>query len=116
MLVITINIVLVYGTCNDRSSWSKAILILRNAGHSVISVQLALHSVGDYIATVKQTINQTGGPVTAVGNSYGGHGITNSGLNDSINIRNSSTVSKSKQLILGLIISVNMNMLPRMFK
>ena len=77
LLVITINIVLVYGTRNDRSSWSKAILILKNAGHSVITVQLALHSVGDYIATVKQTINQTGGPVTAVGHSYGGHVITN---------------------------------------
>ncbi len=68
----------------------------KNAGHSVIGVQLALHSVGDYIATVKQTINQTGGPVTAVGHSYGGHVITNAGLNNSINIRNSSTISKSE--------------------
>ena len=78
--------------------------------------QLVLHSVGDYIATVKQTINQTGGPVTAVGHSYGGHVITDPEKFPHFNINNSSTMSKSESLILGLIISVNMNMLRNIVK
>ena len=57
LLVITTNIVLVHGAWADGSSWSKVILILKNAGHNVIAVQLALHSLGDDIATVKRAIN-----------------------------------------------------------
>lgn len=57
-------------------------LILKNAGNNVIAVQLLLHSLGDYIATVKRAINQMGGPVTLVGRSYGGHVITNAAYNN----------------------------------
>jgi pimeloyl-ACP methyl ester carboxylesterase len=57
LLVITTNIVLVHGAWADGSSWSKVIPILKNAGHKVIAVQLALHSLGDDIATVKRAIN-----------------------------------------------------------
>ena len=57
-------------------------LILKNAGNNVIAVQLSLHSLGDYIATVKRAINQMGGPVTLVGHSYGGHVITNAAYNN----------------------------------
>ncbi|MDQ3970412.1 MAG: hypothetical protein M3227_01845 [Thermoproteota archaeon] len=52
-MVIATNIVLVHGAWADGSSWSKVIPILKNAGHNVIAVQLALHSLGDDIATVK---------------------------------------------------------------
>jgi predicted alpha/beta hydrolase family esterase len=55
--------------------------ILKNAGNYVIAVQLSLHSLGDYIATVKRAINQMGGPVTLVGHSYGGHVITKAAYN-----------------------------------
>jgi pimeloyl-ACP methyl ester carboxylesterase len=57
--------------------------ILKNAGNNIIALQLSLHSLGNYIATVKRAINQMGGPVTLVGHSYGGHVITNTAYNNS---------------------------------
>jgi pimeloyl-ACP methyl ester carboxylesterase len=56
--------------------------ILKNAGNNVIAVQLSLHSLGDYIVTVKRANNQMGEPVTLVGHSYGGHAITNAAYNN----------------------------------
>jgi pimeloyl-ACP methyl ester carboxylesterase len=44
------NIVLVHGLWADGSSWSKVIPILKNAGHRVIAVQLAAHSLADDVA------------------------------------------------------------------
>ncbi|MBV9666884.1 MAG: alpha/beta hydrolase [Nitrososphaeraceae archaeon] len=76
------NIVLVHGTYVDGSSWSKVIPILQNAGHKVIAVQLALHSLADDIATVKRAIDLVGGPVILVGHSYGGFVITNAAYNN----------------------------------
>jgi pimeloyl-ACP methyl ester carboxylesterase len=82
LLVITTNIVLVHGAWADGSSWSKVTLILKNTVHNVIAVQLALHSLGNDIATVKRAINQISGPVTLVGHFYGRHVITNAGYNN----------------------------------
>jgi len=76
------NIVLVHGTAVDGSSWSKVIPILQNAGHKVIAVQLALHSLADDIATVKRAIDLVGRPVLLVGHSYGGFVITNAAYNN----------------------------------
>jgi pimeloyl-ACP methyl ester carboxylesterase len=76
------NIVLVHGTYVDGSSWSKVIPILQNAGHKVIAVQLALHSLADDISTVKRAIDLIGGPVILVGHSYGGFVITNAAYNN----------------------------------
>src|SRR6476620_2564243 len=76
------NIVLVHGTAVDGSSWSKVIPILQNAGHKVIAVQLALHSLADDIATTKRTIDLVGAPVLLVGHSYGGFVITNAAYNN----------------------------------
>jgi pimeloyl-ACP methyl ester carboxylesterase len=76
------NIVLVHGTAVDGSSWSKVIPILQNAGHKVIAVQLALHSLADDIATVKRAIDLVGSPVLLVGHSYGGFVITNAAYNN----------------------------------
>ena len=72
------NIVLVHGLWADGSSWSKVIPILQNAGHKVIAVQLAAHSLADDVATVKRAIDLVGGPTILVGHSYGGFVITNS--------------------------------------
>ena len=77
------NIVLVHGAWADGSSWSKVIPILKNAGHRVIAVQLAEHSVADDVATVKRAIELVGGPTILVGHSYGGFVITNAGYNNS---------------------------------
>jgi pimeloyl-ACP methyl ester carboxylesterase len=76
------NIVLVHGLWADGSSWSKVIPILKNAGHRVIAVQLAAHSLADDIATVKRAIDLVGGPTILVGHSFGGFVITNAGYNN----------------------------------
>lgn len=78
----TTNIVLVHGKWVDGSSWSKVIPILQKAGHKVIAVQLALHSLEDDVATVKRAISLVGGPVTLVAHSYGGFVITNAAYNN----------------------------------
>ncbi|MGC2385100.1 MAG: alpha/beta hydrolase [Nitrososphaeraceae archaeon] len=76
------NIVLVHGLWADGSSWNKVIPILQNAGHKVIAVQLAAHSLADDVATVKRAIDLVGGPTILVGHSYGGFVITNAGYNN----------------------------------
>ena len=76
------NIILVHGAWVDGSSWSKVIPILEKAGHKVIAVQLALHSLPDDIATVKRAIDLIGGPVILVGHSYGGIVISNAAYNN----------------------------------
>jgi len=77
-----VNIVLVHGTWVDGSSWNKVIPILQKAGHKVIAVQLALHSLADDVATVKRAIDLVGAPVLLVGHSYGGFVITNAAYNN----------------------------------
>lgn len=76
------NIVLVHGLWPDGSSWSKVIPILKNAGHRVIAVQLAAHSLADDVATVKRAIDLVGGPTILVAHSFGGFVITNAGYNN----------------------------------
>ena len=76
------NIVLVHGLWADGSSWSKVIPILKNAGHRVIAVQLAAHSLADDVATVKRAIDLVGGQTILVGHSYGGFVITNAAYNN----------------------------------
>ena len=76
------NIVLVHGLWADGSSWSKVIPILKNAGHRVIAVQLAAHSLADDVATVKRAIDLVGRPTILVGHSFGGFVITNAGYNN----------------------------------
>jgi pimeloyl-ACP methyl ester carboxylesterase len=78
----TPNIVLVHGLWADGSSWSKVIPILQNAGHRVIAVQLAEHSLAEDVATVKRAIDLVGGPTILVGHSFGGFVITNAGYNN----------------------------------
>ena len=78
----TPNIVLVHGLWADGSSWSKVIPILQNAGHRVIAVQLAEHSLAEDVATVKRAIDLVGGPTIVVGHSFGGFVITNAAYNN----------------------------------
>ena len=47
------NIVLVHGLWANGSSWSKVIPILKNAGHRVIAVKLAAHSLADDVKVNK---------------------------------------------------------------
>jgi pimeloyl-ACP methyl ester carboxylesterase len=77
----TPNIVLVHGLWADGSSWSKVIPILKNAGHRVIAVQLAAHSLADDVATVKRAIDLVGGPTIVAAHSFGGFVMTNAAYN-----------------------------------
>jgi pimeloyl-ACP methyl ester carboxylesterase len=76
------NIVLVHGLWADGSSWSKVIPTLQKAGHRVIAVQLAAHSLADDVATVKRAIDLVGGPTILVAHSFGGFVITNAAYNN----------------------------------
>ena len=76
------NIVLVHGAWADGSGWSKLIPMLKDAGHKVVAVQLALHSLSDDVETVKRAVQHIGGPAILVGHSYGGAVITNAGYNN----------------------------------
>jgi pimeloyl-ACP methyl ester carboxylesterase len=77
------NIILVHGAFADASgSWSKVIPILEKAGHRVLAVQLAEHTLADDVGTVKRAIALVGGPAILVGHSYGGEVITNAGYNN----------------------------------
>jgi pimeloyl-ACP methyl ester carboxylesterase len=76
------NIVLVHGLWADGSSWSKVIPTLQKAGHRVISVQLAAHSLADDVATVKRAIDLVGGPTILVAHSFGGFVITQAAYNN----------------------------------
>ena len=78
----SISIVLVHGLWADGSSWSKVIPILKNAGHRVIAVQLAAHSLADDVATVKRAIDLVGGPTILVAHSFGGFVITQAAYNN----------------------------------
>jgi pimeloyl-ACP methyl ester carboxylesterase len=76
------NIVLVHGLWADGSSWSKVIPTLQKAGHRVIAVQLAAHSLADDVATVKRAIDLVGGPTILVAHSFGGFVITQAAYNN----------------------------------
>jgi len=76
------NIVLVHGLWADGSSWSKVIPTLQKAGHRVIAVQLAAHSLADDVATVKRAIDLVGGPTILVAHSFGGFVVTQAAYNN----------------------------------
>jgi pimeloyl-ACP methyl ester carboxylesterase len=76
------NIVLVHGLWADGSSWSKVIPTLQKAGHRVIAVQLAEHSLAEDVATVKRAIDLVGGPTILVAHSFGGFVITQAAYNN----------------------------------
>jgi len=76
------NIVLVHGLWADGSSWNKVIPTLQKAGHRVIAVQLAEHSLAEDVATVKRAIDLVGGPTILVAHSFGGFVITQAAYNN----------------------------------
>lgn len=69
-------IVLVHGAFADASCWSKVIPDLEDDGYNVIAVQNPLTTFTDDVATTRRVIDAQGGPVVAVGHSYGGAVIT----------------------------------------
>jgi pimeloyl-ACP methyl ester carboxylesterase len=70
-------VVLVHGAFADSSSWNGVIERLQAAGVPVRAVSNPLRSIALDTAYVASAIEQTPGPVLAVGHSYGGAVITN---------------------------------------
>ena len=67
------SVLLVHGAWADGSSWSRVIPILRERGYTVVAVQLALNSLADDVARVRQVLaDRLQGPTVLVGHSYGG--------------------------------------------
>jgi pimeloyl-ACP methyl ester carboxylesterase len=67
------NVLLVHGAWADGSSWAGVIPLLRERGHTVVAVQLALNSLADDVAHVRQVLaDRSQGPTVLVGHSYGG--------------------------------------------
>src|SRR5215471_4463595 len=73
------NIVLVHGAFVDASSWSDVTLLLQQAGHRVLAVQLPLTSLADDVDVTRQALASLSGPTVLVGHSYGGAVITGAG-------------------------------------
>jgi pimeloyl-ACP methyl ester carboxylesterase len=69
----TPNVLLVHGAWADGSSWGRVIPILRERGHTVVAIQLALNSLADDVAHTRQVLaDRLQGPTVLVGHSYGG--------------------------------------------
>ncbi len=69
-------IVLVHGAWSDGSVWQEVIPILERDGYAVIGVQNSMRSLAGDVAATRRVIDAQGGPVLAVGHSYGGVVIT----------------------------------------
>jgi pimeloyl-ACP methyl ester carboxylesterase len=70
-------VVLVHGAFADASSWNGVTERLESAGVSVKAIVNPLRGISADSAYVASAINQTPGPVLAVGHSYGGAIISN---------------------------------------
>ena len=70
-------VVLVHGAFADASSWNGVIERLRARGVQVTALANPLRGIASDSAYVASVLEQTHGPVIAVGHSYGGAVITN---------------------------------------
>ncbi|WP_262286681.1 alpha/beta fold hydrolase [Micromonospora sp. MA102] len=70
-------VVLVHGAFADSSSWNGVVERLIAAGVAVKAVPNPLRGIAEDAAYVASALQQTPGPVLAVGHSYGGAVITN---------------------------------------
>jgi pimeloyl-ACP methyl ester carboxylesterase len=74
-------IVLVHGAFADGSSWNDVIERLQAEGLRVTAPAIPLRGISHDSAYIASLIDQTPGPVIAVGHSYGGAIITNAATN-----------------------------------
>src|SRR5689334_25444253 len=70
-------VVLVHGAFADSSSWNGVIERLQAQGVPVVAAPNPLRGIAHDSAYVADVLDQTPGPVVAVGHSYGGAVITN---------------------------------------
>ncbi|HET6658774.1 MAG TPA: alpha/beta hydrolase [Rubrobacter sp.] len=74
-------VVLVHGAFADASSWNGVIERLQAEGVRVTAPAVPLRGISNDSAYIASLIDQTPGPVMAVGHSYGGAVITNAATN-----------------------------------
>jgi pimeloyl-ACP methyl ester carboxylesterase len=74
-----VTIVLVHGALIDGSSWRGVYDVLTKDGYRASIVQPPLTGLDEDVAATKRVLDQQGGPVILVGNSYGGSIITVAG-------------------------------------
>ncbi len=72
-----LTVVLVHGAFADASSWNGVIERLQAAGIQVTAPANPLRGISTDAAYIASVLNQTPGPVLAVGHSYGGAVISN---------------------------------------
>jgi len=72
-----LSVILVHGAFADAASWTSVTERLVSAGVAVRAIVNPLRGLGADAAYVASVINQTPGPVLAVGHSYGGAVIAN---------------------------------------
>ena len=70
------NIVLVHGAWADASSWNAVIQTLQADGYTVNAPQIALESLDDDVARVREVLALQTGPTLLVAHSFGGAVIT----------------------------------------
>src|SRR5215468_7310945 len=72
-----LTVVLVHGAFADASSWNGVIQLLQAARVQVTAPANPLRGISSDSAYLASVMDQTPGPVLAVGHSYGGAVITN---------------------------------------
>jgi pimeloyl-ACP methyl ester carboxylesterase len=76
-----VNVLLAHGVWADGSSWSRVIPILQRRGHTVVALQLNLHSLAEDVAWARHVLAERvpPGPTVLAGHSYGGAVISGAG-------------------------------------
>ena len=70
-------IVLVHGAFSGSSAWNEVTAGLRKDGYTTVTPALTLSGLAADVATVRATLDATGGPKILVGHSYGGFVVSN---------------------------------------
>ncbi len=77
----TLTVVLVHGAFADASSWNGVVELLQAKGVNVTAPANPLRGIAIDSAYIAGVLDQTTGPVLAVGHSYGGAVLTNAATN-----------------------------------
>src|SRR6201999_153882 len=77
----TLTVVLVHGAFADASSWNGVVELLQSKGVTVTAPANPLRGIALDSAYIAGVLDETPGPILAVGHSYGGAVLTNAATN-----------------------------------
>src|ERR1700749_4571382 len=77
----TTTVVLVHGAFADASSWNGVVELLQSKGVMVTAPANPLRGIAHDSAYIAGVLDETPGPILAVGHSYGGAVLTNAATN-----------------------------------